>query len=75
MTPQPQIVTAPDSVALAQNVTSLQFAQRHGYVHGSPAHSKAAADGTTAGAGVSTFLELLTIGTPTRAVPTKAERL
>ena len=66
MTPQPQIVTAPDSVALARNATPLRFSRRQ---------SMPAADGTTAAPGVSTFLELMTIGPPAGALRSEAERL
>ena len=67
MTPQPSIFIVPAAiVVLARNATPLRFSRRQ---------SMPAADGTTAGPGPGTFLELLTIGPPNWAVPTEAERL
>ena len=67
MTPQPSIFIVPAAiVVLARNATPLRFSRRQ---------SMPAADGTTAGPGPGTFLELLARGRGTGTVRTETERL
>ena len=67
MTPQPPLFIGPAVIAvLARNATPLRFARRQ---------AKPAYDGTTAGAGFGTSLELLTLGRRTGAIRTETERL